>query len=110
MSSDARSCLDSVCGSIRRRFVGVGGEERSQGIVQKSQSWNHQRLVNRFDHLSIRGSRSIDSIFDMMLDFTGISAPYEAPINPEVHIKTDETDIAEGVQILIDYLTAQKLI
>ena len=43
-------------------------------------------------------------------DFTGISAPYEAPINPEVHIKTAEVDIAGGVKILLDYLTAQKLI
>jgi len=38
-------------------------------------------------------------------DFTGISAPYEAPLSPEIHIRTDETDIKQSVQIIIDYLS-----
>jgi len=39
-------------------------------------------------------------------DFTGISAssPYEPPENPELHIKTDEVDVAESVRIITDYL------
>ncbi|KAH8919393.1 adenylylsulfate kinase [Atractiella rhizophila] len=37
-------------------------------------------------------------------DFTGISAPYEAPTDPEVHIKTDEVSVEEGVEILVKYL------
>ncbi|KAJ7502723.1 adenylylsulfate kinase [Mycena galericulata] len=37
-------------------------------------------------------------------DFTGISAPYEAPENPEIHIKTNETDVEESVRIIADYL------
>ncbi|GAA5998358.1 hypothetical protein JCM5350_007430 [Sporobolomyces pararoseus] len=37
-------------------------------------------------------------------DFTGISAPYEAPANPELHIKTNEVDIPGGVKIIVDYL------
>jgi len=35
----------------------------------------------------------------LYLDFTGISAPYEAPLNPEVHIRTDQVSIEEGVQV-----------
>lgn len=38
-------------------------------------------------------------------DFTGISAPYEAPENPEVHIKTDECDVTEAVRRITAYLS-----
>ncbi|KZT11056.1 adenylylsulfate kinase [Laetiporus sulphureus 93-53] len=37
-------------------------------------------------------------------DFTGISAPYEAPEKPEIHIKTDECDVAESVRVITEYL------
>ncbi|KIK67007.1 hypothetical protein GYMLUDRAFT_69200 [Collybiopsis luxurians FD-317 M1] len=37
-------------------------------------------------------------------DFTGISAPYEAPQNPEIHLKTDQTDVTESVRIITQYL------
>lgn len=51
-----------------------------------------------------------DWIYFKYLDFTGISAPYEAPVNPEVHIKTGEVDIATGVKILVAYLTGKGFI
>jgi adenylylsulfate kinase len=38
-------------------------------------------------------------------DFTGISAPYEAPESPEIHINTDECDVTESVQMIMEYLT-----
>ncbi|CAG8743088.1 18278_t:CDS:2, partial [Acaulospora morrowiae] len=31
-------------------------------------------------------------------EFTGISAPYESPLSPEIHIHTDQTTIEEGVE------------
>ncbi|KAI0733211.1 adenylylsulfate kinase [Fomitopsis betulina] len=37
-------------------------------------------------------------------DFTGISAPYEPPENPEIHIRTDQCDVAESVRIIYKYL------
>jgi len=37
-------------------------------------------------------------------DFTGISAPYEAPETPEIHIKTEETDVEGSVRIITEYL------
>jgi len=37
-------------------------------------------------------------------DFTGVSAPYEAPENPEIHIRTDECDVSESVRIIAEYL------
>ncbi|KAG5643605.1 Adenylyl-sulfate kinase [Asterophora parasitica] len=43
-------------------------------------------------------------------DFTGISAPYEAPESPEIHIKTHENDVTESVRIITEYLVANQYI
>jgi len=37
-------------------------------------------------------------------NFTGIDDPYEAPTNPEIHLKTDEMTVQQEVSIIIDYL------
>ncbi|KAJ5620497.1 hypothetical protein N7510_004481 [Penicillium lagena] len=37
-------------------------------------------------------------------EFTGISAPYEAPANPEIHIKNHELPVMDAVKQIIDYL------
>ncbi|KAF8993730.1 adenylyl-sulfate kinase [Cyathus striatus] len=37
-------------------------------------------------------------------EFTGISAPYETPTAPEIHIKTHETSIEDAVRIVTEYL------
>ncbi|KAI0253979.1 adenylylsulfate kinase [Lactifluus subvellereus] len=37
-------------------------------------------------------------------EFTGISAPYEPPLNAELHIKTAECEVKEAVQMITDYL------
>jgi len=36
--------------------------------------------------------------------FTGIDSPYEAPETPEVHVDTGGLSVAEGVNVLLDYL------
>lgn len=36
--------------------------------------------------------------------FTGISSPYEAPINPEIHIHTDKLSVEQTVETIIAYL------
>ncbi|CCH59372.1 hypothetical protein TBLA_0B05430 [Henningerozyma blattae CBS 6284] len=43
-------------------------------------------------------------------EFTGISAPYEKPVNPEIHIKSDENTIEESVDIIYKYLLDKKLL
>lgn len=40
-------------------------------------------------------------------EFTGISAPYEEPLKPEVHIKSADTSVEEAVKIIIKYLEEQ---
>ncbi len=37
-------------------------------------------------------------------DFTGISAPFEAPGNPKIEINTSELSIDESVQKVLDYI------
>lgn len=43
-------------------------------------------------------------------DFTGIDSPYEAPIQPEITIRSDVVNVAEAVEIIKDYLIERKLI
>lgn len=43
-------------------------------------------------------------------DFTGISAPYEAPSKPEIHIRTDQVDVAGAVEIIVKYLEEKGLL
>jgi len=40
-------------------------------------------------------------------EFTGVSAPYEPPLNAELHIKTAECEVKEAVQIIANYLLAK---
>jgi adenylylsulfate kinase len=44
---------------------------------------------------------------DNLSDFTGISAPYEPPENPEIHIKTHETNVTDSVRIITEYLVSK---
>ncbi len=37
-------------------------------------------------------------------EFTGISAPYEPPENPEIHLRTDKMSVDECVQTVMNYL------
>ncbi|WP_040982436.1 adenylyl-sulfate kinase [Oceanobacillus jeddahense] len=39
-----------------------------------------------------------------MKGFTGVDAPYEAPVNPEIIVNTDVESIEESVQKLMSYL------
>ena len=43
-------------------------------------------------------------------NFTGIDDPYEAPVNPEIHLHTDQMTLEEEVSIIIDYLMAHEII
>ena len=40
-------------------------------------------------------------------EFTGISAPYEPPANPEVELRTDQLTVAESVAKILEYLQIQ---
>ena len=42
--------------------------------------------------------------------FTGIDAPYEAPLNPELIVETNKHDIEASAQIVVDYLVEEGII
>lgn len=43
-------------------------------------------------------------------EFTGISAPYEAPEKPEIHIRSDQTSVEDAVKQIMAYLEEQGLL
>ncbi len=43
-------------------------------------------------------------------EFTGISAPYEEPENPEILVETDKESVEESVGKILDYLRSKKII
>ena len=43
-------------------------------------------------------------------EFTGVSAPYEEPVKPEVYIRSDQCTVEESVQKVMDYLTEKNLL
>ncbi|MBE4910127.1 adenylyl-sulfate kinase [Bacillus luteolus] len=43
-------------------------------------------------------------------DFTGISSPYEEPVNPELIIETNSKSLTKSVDIIVDYLQSNKII
>lgn len=43
-------------------------------------------------------------------EFTGISAPYEIPETPELHLKTHEMSVEEAVRTIVDYLLTRNFI
>lgn len=43
-------------------------------------------------------------------NFTGISDPYEKPLEPDIHIKTDESTLQESIAVVLEYLENEKYI
>lgn len=40
-------------------------------------------------------------------EFTGVSAPYEAPLNPELELRTDQMTVEESVNRVLDFIHVQ---
>jgi adenylylsulfate kinase len=43
-------------------------------------------------------------------EFTGISAPYEEPLKPEIILETEKLSVEESVKKILDYLTQRKIL
>ena len=43
-------------------------------------------------------------------NFTGIDDPYEAPVDPELHLRTDELSVEEEVSEIVEYLEQNDII
>ena len=42
--------------------------------------------------------------------FTGVSSPYESPVNPEIWLKSDRNSVCECIKIIVNYLNKNKII
>ncbi|MCF7982516.1 MAG: adenylyl-sulfate kinase [Pseudomonadales bacterium] len=65
--------------------------------------------------LEVCESRDVKGLYEkaragIIPEFTGISAPYEAPTNPEITVNTAEHSLEECVTQVIDYLEAKGII
>ena len=45
-----------------------------------------------------------------LAEFTGVTAPYESPDSPEIHIKTNEVEVADAVRMIVEYLADKQFI
>ena len=43
-------------------------------------------------------------------NFTGISAPYEEPLEPEIHIRSNQLSVEEAVVRIVEYLKSRALL
>jgi adenylylsulfate kinase len=43
-------------------------------------------------------------------EFTGVTAPYEPPLRPEIHLHTNQLTVREGVDAVMDYLVRRDYI
>jgi adenylylsulfate kinase len=85
--------------------------ERVRGMVE------HGDFIEIYCDCSVEicESRDVKGLYKKARDgqiseFTGISSPYEPPINPELIVNTASQDINASVKSVIDALTVAKLI
>ncbi len=43
-------------------------------------------------------------------EFTGVSAPYEEPLRPEIHIRSEQTPVEDAVKQIVAYLDERGLL
>ena len=43
-------------------------------------------------------------------NFTGISAPYESPLHPELVVNTDDLSIRQSTDVILDLLQKKKIV
>ena len=65
--------------------------------------------------LEVCEERDVKGLYDrarkgLIKDFTGISSPYEPPLNPDLVIPTGERDINQCVREILDFLVAHRVL
>lgn len=85
--------------------LGVVEERDPKGLYKKARAGEIKGAISRsLNHVYLYLTTS------HLQEFTGISAPYEAPLNPEIHLKTNELDVAQSVAAIAEYLTSKEYI
>ncbi|CAM3926556.1 adenylyl-sulfate kinase [Mucilaginibacter galii] len=59
--------------------------------------------------------RDVKGLYKLALDgkiknFTGVSSPYQPPVNSDIHLSTDQMSVSECLNTIAEYLTSNHLI
>jgi adenylyl-sulfate kinase len=85
-----------------------------RGLVRSMNNGNfYEVFVNA--PLSVCESRDPKGLYDKarhnkIKNFTGISAPYEPPMNPEIELRTDKLAVSEAVEKILRHLKKWRVI
>ncbi len=87
-----------------------GDRERARAIVQRGGSGIPFVEVHLSAPLDVCEARDVKQLYARarageIKNFTGVSAPFEAPIHPDLAIDTSVVPLDAAVESLIDYLT-----
>ncbi|MCB0801636.1 MAG: adenylyl-sulfate kinase [Flavobacteriales bacterium] len=90
------NCFVSPTEEIRRQAKEIIGEENFIEV-----------FINT--PLSVCETRDVKGLYKKarageIKDFTGISAPFEAPISPEISVETENKSVEESTEEIINYL------
>lgn len=94
----------------KRDPKGLYQKARSGEIKGKCKCTNLPIIVVFMHRTTMLSLLTYLSFSPFKTEFTGISAPYEAPTSPEIHIRTDKVDVAGAVQIIVEYLEKEGII
>lgn len=92
---------------VTASFISPYREDRDQARALFPQGEFLEVYVNT--PLEVCEQRDVKGLYKkaregLIKNFTGIDAPYEAPINPEIELKTDNMSISQSVTYLLDEL------
>ena len=78
---------------------------------------NIKTIVNDSNYVEVYVNTSIDecirrdtkglykkALSGEIKNMTGVSAPYEAPVSPDIEIKTEEMTIDDAVELIIEHI------
>lgn len=82
---------------------------------QAKQTIGEDRFVEVYINTSVEecAKRDVKGLYKKAFageikNFTGVSSPYEAPVNPDIEIKTDSETVEQAVKRIAHYLEQQK--
>ena len=93
------------------------GLNRNLGFSPEDRQENVRRVAEVFidTPISVCESRDPKGLYKKarageIAEFTGISAPYEAPLSPELVVRTADRSVDEAAMDVVDYLIARGFI
>ena len=77
--------------------------------MEKRNDWHCNANLETCEQRDVKGLYARARLGEIP-DFTGISSPYEAPLQPELTINTGSESLEASVQRVLDYLLSHNII